>query len=751
MPNQGTFVLRWFFSLIRDWGWIILVCIILGGVAGAIITSQMPPIYATSAVLYVEPSKESLTNEYNAIIAAERLASTYSEMLKSKAILEEVIEELDLNISVGALAKQITTQTIPATQLVKVTVENQSPEKAAAIANALTRKFVSFIHATQSEVYAPGLSNMQTDLQTYDEKITSTQAKIDDLYASEIRVTDELTQLETSLAETQTDIRLLQDDKRANELLVEQVTDFIQVFQPAAVPETRPLLPYKATVLLLVRQELASGYIDYSSILASERLTQTYSQILQSQVVLQKAIDRLELTQNVDTIQRMVDVDPIADTQLIQLSVTSTNVDFAVLLANTIADEFINHIQGSVAEPYIRRLEKVENSLTDLQTKQEEIQQSITDLSATRVNAEIEISYLERVQTTDRASRLEIEDDYERMEQLSRDSAESVYVTEIARIPESPSTSPVLYIGLAILMGALIGTVGALILDNQDDTIRTADDTAKEVGVNILGKLNYMKSSGANPAVLSSPLSPISEAFLITAHNISFATSKQPAKVILVTSPSPAEGKSFVVANLAVTLARLGKKVIAVDADLRRPDLHRLFDIEQENGLADALMEGAIKQRVYETKIDGLKILPSGKTPVSPLEVMSSVKMQGLLQSLSDQADIVLIDCPPVLPVADASMLASIVDGVILVVRANYTRGHTVREALQHLNQTGTKVIGVVLNAIPSSTGYYYHPGDEGRAKPAVKNWFAFKPNWKVILNLRRFFLRKQTDKGVDQ
>ena len=751
MPNQGTFVLRWFFSLIRDWGWIILVCIILGGVAGAIITSQMPPIYATSAVLYVEPSKESLTNEYNAIIAAERLASTYSEMLKSKAILEEVIEELDLNISVGALAKQITTQTIPATQLVKVTVENQSPEKAAAIANTLTRKFVSFIHATQSEVYAPGLSNLQTDLQTYDEKITSTQAKIDDLYASEIRVTDELTQLETSLAETQTDIRLLQDDKRANELLVEQVADFIQVFQPAAVPETKPLLPYKATVLLLVRQELASGYIDYSSILASERLTQTYSQILESQVVLQKAIDRLELTQKVDTIQRMVNVEPIADTQLIQLSVTSTNVDFAVLLANTIADEFINHIQGSLAEPYTRRLEKVENNLTDLQTQQEEIQQSITDLSATRVNAEIEISYLERVQTTDRASRLEIEDDYERMEQLSRDSAESVYVTEIARIPESPSTSPVLYIGLAILMGALIGTVGALILDNQDDTIRTADDTAKEVGVNILGKLNYMKSSGANPAVLSSPLSPISEAFLITAHNISFATSKQPAKVILVTSPSPAEGKSFVVANLAVTLARLGKKVIAVDADLRRPDLHRLFDLEQENGLADALMEGAIKQRVYETKIDGLKILPSGKTPVSPLEVMSSVKMQGLLQSLSDQADIVLIDCPPVLPVADASMLASIVDGVILVVRANYTRGQAVREALQHLNQTGTKVIGVVLNAIPSSTGYYYHPGDEGRAKLAVKNWFAFKPNWKAILNLRRFFLRKQTDKGVDQ
>ncbi|MEM5773605.1 MAG: Wzz/FepE/Etk N-terminal domain-containing protein [Anaerolineaceae bacterium] len=429
MPNQGTFLLRWFFSVIRDWGWVILICIVLAGVAGAIITSQMPPVYSTSAVLYVEPSKESLTNEYNAIIAAERLASTYSEMLKSKAILEGVIEELDLKTSVGSLARKITTQTIAETQLVKVTVENVSPEKAAAIANALARNFVSYIHATQSQVYAPGLSGMQADLQSYEEKIALTQAKIDALYASEIRVSNELEQLETTLAETRTDIRLLQEDKRAIELLTEQVTDFIQVFQPAALPEGKPVLPYQATVLLLVRQELASGYMDYSSILASERLTQTYSQILQSRIVLQKVIERLELTQSVDVIQRMVKVEPIADTQLIQLSVTSSDVDLAILLANTIADEFINEIRGSLVQPYTRRYEKVEKSLIDLQTRLEETQQSIAELSAMRVDAEIEISYLERLQATDRASRLEIEDDYERLEQLSRDSAASVYLT----------------------------------------------------------------------------------------------------------------------------------------------------------------------------------------------------------------------------------------------------------------------------------------------------------------------------------
>jgi non-specific protein-tyrosine kinase len=211
---------------------------------------------------------------------------------------------------------------------------------------------------------------------------------------------------------------------------------------------------------------------------------------------------------------------------------------------------------------------------------------------------------------------------------------------------------------------------------------------------------------------VSEPRSPISEAYRTLRTNLDFASLDQAFKTLVVTSAGMAEGKSTTLANLAVVSAQAGRKVILVDADLRRPTLYQIFGLNNDVGLTTVMMDEAAlaSPPLQETSIEGLAVLTSGPLPPNPAELMGSRRMEEIVAMLAGQADQVFFDTPPVVAVTDAAVLATKVDGVLLVIGAGKTRREYARMAVQRLQQINARLVGTVLTNVQMGAGFagYY-------------------------------------------
>ncbi|MCG8352119.1 MAG: CpsD/CapB family tyrosine-protein kinase [Chloroflexales bacterium] len=224
-----------------------------------------------------------------------------------------------------------------------------------------------------------------------------------------------------------------------------------------------------------------------------------------------------------------------------------------------------------------------------------------------------------------------------------------------------------------------------------------------------------MSTNGVHPVetaliTLRDPRSPAAEAYRTLRTNIQFSSLDKPINTLLVTSTSPDEGKSTTLANLAVTIAQAEQRVILVDCDLRRPSLHTLFGVPNEQGLTSVILnQGDGELPLHATSVPGLNLLTSGPLPPRPADLLGSRRMEVLIERLRSEADMVLFDTPPVIAVTDAAVLATRLDGVLLVLQAGKTRRDRAREARRQLEKVKANIIGVVLNnaRMEASYGYY--------------------------------------------
>jgi capsular exopolysaccharide synthesis family protein len=211
---------------------------------------------------------------------------------------------------------------------------------------------------------------------------------------------------------------------------------------------------------------------------------------------------------------------------------------------------------------------------------------------------------------------------------------------------------------------------------------------------------------------VSEPRSPISEAYRTLRTNLDFASLDQALKTLVVTSAGVAEGKSTTLANLAVVSAQAGRRVVLVDADLRRPTLHQIFGLGNATGLTMMMMDEAAlaSPPLQETHVEGLSVLTSGPLPPNPAELMGSRRMEEVITALAGQADQIFFDSPPVVAVTDAAVLATKVDGVLLVISAGKTRREQARTAVQRLEQINARLVGTVLTGVQMGVGFkgYY-------------------------------------------
>ncbi|WP_084804339.1 CpsD/CapB family tyrosine-protein kinase [Halonatronum saccharophilum] len=212
------------------------------------------------------------------------------------------------------------------------------------------------------------------------------------------------------------------------------------------------------------------------------------------------------------------------------------------------------------------------------------------------------------------------------------------------------------------------------------------------------------------------PKSPASEAYRSIRTNISFLSPDNPLKKILLTSSGPSEGKSLTVANLAISMAQNGKKVIIIDADMRKPMQHKFYNLTNFEGLSNILTgDISFEEGIKDTDIDNLRVITTGTTPPNPAELLNSKRMDDLIDKAEEEADILFIDTPPVIAVTDAAVLSSKVDGTIIVVASHQAQEQMVAQAKDLLDKARANLIGVVMTKCPvkdSSNQYYYYYGN---------------------------------------
>jgi non-specific protein-tyrosine kinase len=476
---------------------------------------------------------------------------------------------------------------------------------------------------------------------------------------------------------------------------------------------TQPV--YSATATLLVNQSQSmTNATDYASILTSERLARTYTELMRTPRMLDQVIEKMNLSVTSERLAKRVQVQLVRDTQLLRVTVEDTDPTMAAGIANTLAQVFEQNIEAQ----QLGRYAALKDSLN------EQIQQVQRDIASTQVEIDAlrgplsptEESRRSQLQTTlaqYRSSLTLLTNNLTQIRLAEANAASSVSVAQEAQVPAGPIRPRTLTnTALAATVGALLALGLAFLIEYLDDTIKTPEDVEQVAQSSTLGVI--ARIDGSDPAqklvTAQAPRSPISEAYRALRTNIQFSSVDKALRSLLVTSSNPMEGKSTTAANLAVVLAQAGKKVVVVDSDLRRPTLHKFFGVTNNCGLTTALLDGVVplETHLQATEIENLKVLSSGPLPPNPAELLGSQRMSQVLEELKQQADVVVLDSPPLLAVTDAMLLSQNVDGMLVVADAGNTRRAFLGRASELLRTANTRFLGVVLNRIsPSRSGYY--------------------------------------------
>lgn len=289
--------------------------------------------------------------------------------------------------------------------------------------------------------------------------------------------------------------------------------------------------------------------------------------------------------------------------------------------------------------------------------------------------------------------------------------------------PTSPKLTTNLVLGLAV--GLVLGIAAALIRSTLDTRVRTQEDVRAVTELPVLGGIGFDPAATKQPLIVHvDPRNPRAESFRTLRTNVQFVDLDDTVRSFTITSSLPSEGKSTTAANLAIAMAESGVRVIIVDADLRRPRLDDVLGVEGAAGLTDVLIGRAeLDDVIHPWGSGGLHVLPAGRIPPNPSELLGSARMRALVDHLSTAFDYVIIDAPPLLPVTDAALLARLTDGALVIAAAGRASRNQLRVALDALASVGGRTLGLVMTMLPTKGAgsygygtYYAYYGKGGSA-----------------------------------
>lgn len=476
---------------------------------------------------------------------------------------------------------------------------------------------------------------------------------------------------------------------------------------------------YQTTTTLLVGQIIQQENPTGQDFLTIERLAESYAQIAVRQPVLQAAIDNLGLRMSWQFLKRNTNVYPVARTQLLGISVQDTSPERAVAIADEIARQLI--MQSPTSPQNENRTERNEFIKTQLDALENRIKSSEERLAELRVQLDAAFSAREIQDIQTEISSLEslISNWQANYADLSAfleggNSPNYLSIIEPAQLPSRPVSPNVqLNVLLAAAAGFALALGAALLVEYIDDTIKTTKDLERASGQVVLGSVSRIQGKDYQDklALAHTPFSSIGEAYRLIRTNIQFMGVDEPARVLMITSANLGEGKSTTTANLAIVMAQSDLKTVLIDGDLRKPSIHRVFMLPNSEGLTDLirLSDSDVREQLKNTEYENLQVITSGPLPPNSAELLGSKRMMAILEELSEIADVVIIDSPPLLAATDAIVLSKRVDGVVLVVSAKHTRRDALKQAVNRLRQVESPILGCVFNRVNSEDGGYYY------------------------------------------
>ena len=372
---------------------------------------------------------------------------------------------------------------------------------------------------------------------------------------------------------------------------------------------------------------------------AAQQKVNSYVQIVRSASVLQPVINELGLDSTVPELAQRVRASATVDSVLLDISVTMDDPEQAARVADAVIASFTQVVTEKLEKP--------------------------TDGGASLV---------------------------------------SIETVQPALVPDEPSSPDFLqYTVLGLAFGLALGVGGALVHQTLDSRIRTREDVSRFTSMPVLGTIGFDSAATTRPLVVNSdPRSPRAESFRSLRTNIQFVETDAQRRSFTITSAMPSEGKSTTAANLAITMAESGSRVILVDADLRRPRIAELMGIEGAAGLTDLLIGRAELEDVTHPWGRGsLFVLPSGQVPPNPSELLGSRAMLAVIDQLTAEFDFVIFDAPPLLPVTDAAVLSRVTGGAVVIASVRSVTQKQLASALVALRDVGSKSLGIVLTMVP--------------------------------------------------
>ena len=640
-------------------------------VVGIVSVSQSKPVYRTSAKLLVPASSYSLSvidsnNPIGAMLAAAQPDSvdTQLQVLQSAPFLEDAERRAKIAPRPGVAAPSASAEAVENTNVIRITVTGGDPEDCAKLANAIVDLHLERTDVLTTTGLQETIQFVRTEKEKAEKQLAAAERKI--LQFRQVHQGADLsTEREARAGESATLLaQVLQ--AQANLTLTQGQMANLRARREKEPPTIRQANPQAARL----QDKLDDWKYQRMELLRDFRPTSRQVQDLDGQIA--RLQQQLEATREV-TLPNPARARLQERLEELEVSLEAQQQNYNVVAA-----------QLKAKQEALKRLGPWEAELSIL-TRDRDAAQGAYTMLADRLR-DLEIRKGARMRTARAIERASV---------------------PASPVPTHRTTNLVLAVVLAFLLAA--STVFAQ--EYLDDRINSPDELQR---ISPLRPLAHVPLMGPDQPRLMTELpanSPAAESYRALRAAIGFAGMDAPIRRLQITSASPGEGKSTTAMNLAAAMARDGKKVILVDADMRAPSVHRYLDLPSSPGLSEAL--AGMKQAhevLYATEIENLWVVPAGPIPPNPTELLGSPALNRVLERLELQADVLILDTPPCIVVTDPVLVAARMDGVVLVLHVGQTRRATIKQTIELLGQARARLIGVVYNKVqPHGSGYYYY------------------------------------------
>jgi len=495
---------------------------------------------------------------------------------------------------------------------------------------------------------------------------------------------------------------------------------------------------YRATATLLIDPEspnvlTTTGMVEIQSqnYLSYKEYYQSQLEIITSQTLAKKVFEEFGLGETreyrnakepVKKFLKTIKVEPVRDTRLLKLNVDNKKPELAAKIANRVAELYVMRNLYYISKTEFLNLLK--NEYLKLEAKMSEYAKVYKDAHPEMIKLKKEMAEMTDKMDQEKKSVYNYESiegylKYDSRHALAGFKANNISIQDPADKPVTPiRPKKLLNIIVAIVIG-LFGGIGLVFFfEYLDDTVRGIEDAEKLVPWPLLGTIpdingnDKISEIDRDLFVNINPKDPISESYKSIRTKILFSsTEEHPLKALLLTSPGPQEGKTTTVCNLGIAMAQNKKKVLLVDADMRKPRLHEVFKKDNTVGLSSFLSgQAGMEDIIQKTDIENISLVSGGTIPPNPSELLMTHKMKDFISKTREKFDIVLLDSPPIAILTDAAIISAISDGVIVVLESGKTSKRTLAHVFKLLSDTKTRVVGILINKISvSGSNYYYY------------------------------------------